>query len=340
MAKATGGQILVSEIVRGVLGHGRDTELVDRGRFRLKGFPERWRLFEVLWRTEEAAVNVAPTLAERTPFVGREEERAELRRLMEQAIAGHGSIVLIRGEPGVGKTRLAQELVLEARACGMVDRTGRCYEMEGAPPYIPFIEMIQQAIGVGDPIALRAVFGDSAGELARIVPELRRIYDDIPPPLELPPEQERLYLFNSVREFVERASRIVPLLLVLDDLHWADDATLLLVQHIAQQQDQMAVLTVATYRDIELDAARPLAQTLESLLRQRLARRIALKPLPEASVEAMLQALTGQPPPGALVQAIYAETEGNPFFVEEVFQHLSEQGKLLDAEGVGEQISS
>jgi tetratricopeptide (TPR) repeat protein len=215
----------------------------------------------------------------------------------------------------------------------MVDRTGRCYEMEGAPPYIPFIEMFQQNIRLGDPAAFRTALGGNAGEVAKLVPELRRIYDDIPPPLELPPEQERLYLFNSVREFLERVSRVVPVLLVLDDLHWADDATLLLIQHVAQQQDQMAVLTVATYRDIELDAARPLAQTLESLLRQRLAHRIALKPLPQAAVEAMLQALTGQQPPSALAQAIYNETEGNPFFVEEVFQHLSEQGKLLDAEG-------
>jgi class 3 adenylate cyclase/tetratricopeptide (TPR) repeat protein len=334
MAKATGGQILVSDTVRSVLGHGRDTELLDRGRFRLKGFPERWRLYEVLWRSkEEPAAAVVPVLAERTPFVGREEERAELRGLMEQAIAGRGSIVLIRGEPGVGKTRLAQELVLEARARGMVDRTGRCYEMEGAPPYIPFIEMIQQTLRLGDPSQLRVAFGDSAGELAKIVPELRRIYDDIPPPLELPPEQERMYLFNSFREFVERVSRVVPLLVVLDDLHWADDATLMLIQHIAQHQDKMAVLTIVTYRDIELDAARPFALTLESLLRQRLARRIALKPLPEAGVEAMLRALTGQPPPPRLVQAIYRETEGNPFFVEEVFQHLLEQGRLLDPSG-------
>src|SRR5574341_2403460 len=132
---------------------------------------------------------------------------------------------------------------------------------------------------------------------------------------------------------MERGSSVVPLLLVIDDLHWADDATLLLMQHIAQRQGQMAALTVATYRDIELDVARPFARTLEALLRQRLAHRIALKPLPEAGVEAMLQALTGQPPPAALVQAIYRETEGNPFFVEEVFQHLLEQGKLLDADG-------
>ena len=251
---------------------------------------------------------------------------------MEQAIAGRGGIVLIRGEPGVGKTRLAQEVVLEARARGMGDQTGRCYEMEGAPPYIPFIEMMQNAMRA-DPAAFRVALGENAGEMAKILPELRRVYDDIPPPLELPPEQERMYLFNSMREFLERVSQVVPLLLVLDDLHWADDATLLLTQHVAQQQHQMRVLTIATYRDIELDVARPLARTLEWLVRQPAVHRIALKPLPEAGVEAMLQALTGQPPPAALVQAIYRETEGNPFFVEEVFQHLSEQGKLLDAEG-------
>ena len=241
MAKATGGQILISETVRGVLGHGRDSELLDRGRFRMKGFPERWKLYEVLWRSkDEPASDVTPVLAERTPFVGREAERAELRRLMEQAIAGHGSIVLIRGEPGVGKTRLAQELVLEARKHSMFDATGRCYEMEGAPPYIPFIEMLQQSLRRG-PAGFRTALGENAGEIAKILPELRQIYDDIPPPLELPPEQERMYLLNSVREFLERVSRISPVLQVLDDLHWADDATLMLLLHEAQYHDKIAV---------------------------------------------------------------------------------------------------
>src|SRR5438876_8760098 len=330
-AKAAGGQILASETVRGILGSARDLQFRDRGRFRLKGFPERWRLLEVAWQ-EEAEPAAAPVLAERTPYVGRDAERAELRRLMEQAIAGRGSIVLIRGEPGVGKTRLAQELVLEARKAGMLDATGRCYAMEGAPPYIPYIEMLQQSLRRG-PAGFRTALGENAGEIAKILPELRQVYDDIPAPLELPPEQERLYLCNSIREFLERVSHTLPLLHVLDDLHCADDATLMLLQHIAQQQDKMAVLTIATDRDIELDAARPFARTLESLVRQRLAHRIALKPLPETGVEAMLRALTGQPPPPALVHAIYRETEGNPFFVEEVFQHLSEQGRLLDAQG-------
>src|SRR2546425_5867961 len=331
-AKAAGGQILASETVRGIVGAAKELQFRDRGRFRLKGFPERWRLLEVAWEEEAPAVVSPPVLAERTPFVGREAERAELRRLMEQAVAGHGSIVLIRGEPGVGKTRLAQELILEARKHGMFDSTGRCYEMEGAPPYIPYIEMLQQSLRRG-PAGFREVLCHEGTRIRALLPELRQVFDDIPPPLELPPEQERLFLFNSIREFLGRVSHTLPLLHILDDLHWADDATLMLLQHIAQHQDKMAILTVATYRDIELDAARPFAQTLESLVRQRLAHRIALKPLPEAGVEAMLRALTAQPPPPALVQAIYRETEGNPFFVEEVFQHLSEQGKLLDAGG-------
>ena len=173
-AKAVGGQILASETVRGILGATKDVQFVDRGRFRLKGFPERWRLLEVAW--QEASSAAAPALAERTPYVGREEERAELRRLMEQAISGRGSIVLIRGEPGVGKTRLAQELVLEARTRGMIDRTGRCYEMEGAPPYIPFIEILQQSVRLTPAAALRIALGENAGELgqdpARATPHL------------------------------------------------------------------------------------------------------------------------------------------------------------------------
>jgi class 3 adenylate cyclase/tetratricopeptide (TPR) repeat protein len=331
MAKAEGGQILLSETVRGVLGRAKDVELVDRGRFRLKGFPERWRLYEVVW--PEEAVAAAPALVERTPFVGREAERADLRRLLDQSIRGQGALVMIGGEPGVGKTRLAEELMAEARQRNMTALIGRCYEMEGAPPYVPFVEMLEAAARMFPPEALRNALGDSAPEVAKLMPELRRLFPDIPPPLELPPEQERRFLFNGMREFLERAGRAQPLLLVLDDLHWGDDATLLLIQHIAQQLREVPVLILGTYRDVELDVGRPLARALEELLRQRLAHRIALRRLPQDGVAAMLRALSGQEPPAPLVQAVYAETEGNPFFVEEVFQHLAEEGKLFDAQG-------
>ena len=331
IAKAEGGQILVSEVVRAVIGSAKDLQFVDRGRFRLRGFPERWRLYEVVWRKE--APTAGPAVAERTPFVGREAERADLRRLLDQSIRSQGALVMIGGEPGVGKTRLAEELLLEARQRSVLALTGHCYEMEGAPPYVPFVEILETAARVIPPPALRETLGDSAPEVAKLLPELRRLFPDIPPPLELPPEQERHYLFNSVREFLARAGRAQPLLLILDDLHWADDATLLLLQHIAQQLREVPVLILGTYRDVELDVGRPLARALEGLLRQRLAHRIALRRLPQDGVAAMLRALSGQEPPAPLVQAVYAETEGNPFFVEEVFQHLAEEGKLFDAQG-------
>jgi class 3 adenylate cyclase/tetratricopeptide (TPR) repeat protein len=332
-AKAKGGQILLSDTVRGVLGRAKDIELVDRGRFRLKGFPERWHLYEAIWQRGGAPVAVVPALVERTPFVGRESERADLRRLLDQTVRGQGALVMIGGEPGVGKTRLAEEVLLEARQRGVLAWTGHCYEMEGAPPYIPFVEILETAARVIPATALGDALGDSAPEVARLLPELRRLFPDIPPPLELPPEQERHYLFNSVREFVARVARAQPLLLILDDLHWADDATLLLLQHIAQRLIEMPVLIVATYRDVELDVGRPLARALEELLRQRLAHDLPLKRLPEGDVTAMLRALSGQEPPAPLVQEVFRETEGNPFFVEEVFQHLAEEGKLFDAQG-------
>jgi class 3 adenylate cyclase/tetratricopeptide (TPR) repeat protein len=328
---ADAGEILISEIAKGVLGAATTVQLEDQGEAQLKGFPEPMRLYRVAW--EEAAGPAGLRLPERTPFVGRESERAKLRRLLDQAVRGQGALVMIGGEPGVGKTRLAEELAAEARQRGVLTWTGHCYEMEGAPPYIPFVEMLEATARIVPREAFREALGDAAPEVAKLMPELRRLFPDIGPPLELPPEQERRYLFNSVQEFLERAARVQPLFLVWEDLHWADDSTLLLLQHIAQRISEMPVLIVGTYRDVELDVGRPLARALQELTRERLAHDLALKRLPEAEVAAMLRILSGQEPPSSLVQAVYKETEGNPFFVEEVFKHLAEEGKLFNAQG-------
>ena len=215
----------------------------------------------------------------------------------------------------------------------MLPLIGHCYETEGALPYVAYVEMLEAAVRAIAPETLRTALGDSAPEVARLMPELRRLFPDIPALPELPPEQERWYLFNGMRDFLARASEVQPLLLVLDDLHWADDSSLLLLQHIAQQIHEMHVLIIGTYRDVELDVGRPLARTLEALLRQRLAQRISLRRLPETDVGAMLKALSGQDPPAALVDVVHGETDGLPFFVEEVFHHLAEEGKLFDAKG-------
>ena len=331
-AKATGDQILVSETVKSLLGAARDLQFVDRGRFRLKGFPERWRLFEVVWQEESGARSV-PTLAERTPFVGRESEREDLLRSASAAISGRGGFVLVGGEAGVGKSRLVEEVAAEARRLGMLTLSGRCYEMSGAPPYIPFAEMIEAAGRVTSPESLRAALGDSAPEVAKLIPELRRMLPDIQSPPELPPEQERWYAFNGVRDFLARAGRVQPLLLIVEDLHWADESSILLLTHVAQQLSQMPLLILATYRDVEVGPGSPLFRAMGELTRQRLARNLAIKRLPETSVAAMLRTLGGNEPPKALLEVIFAETEGNPFFVEEVLKHLAEEGRLFDGEG-------
>src|SRR4029453_9069736 len=133
--------------------------------------------------------------------------------------------------------------------------------------------------------------------------------------------------------FMERGARVTPHILLIDDLHWADDSTLLLLQHIAQHAGQMPMLIVGTYRDVDLDVARPFAKTLEALTRRRLAQKVTIRRLPETGVRNMLEALSGRAVPKELVRAVFRETEGNPFFVEEVFHYLAEEGRLFDSEG-------
>jgi len=159
------------------------------------------------------------------------------------------------------------------------------------------------------------------------------MFPDIPPALELPPEQQRRFLFNAYREFVERSARQRPIVALFEDLHWADEPTLLLMQHLAQAVAGMPLLMIGTYRDVDLEVGRPFAKMLESLLRQKLGTRISLRRLPVAGVEQMLAVLSAQQPPRSLARVVFEQTEGNPFFVEEVFRHLTEEGKLFDEQG-------
>ena len=331
--KAVGGQILIANVVKDLAGIRPDLSYIDRGLFWLKGFPERWRLFEVLRRAAGPAQELAAPGMRRTEFVGRDTERADLRRHVENAAAGRGALVMIGGEPGVGKTRITEELAEEAATLRMMTMIGHCAETEAAPPYAPVAEMFDWTFRTISRETVRAALGDAAPEIARIMPEVRRLFPDLPPPIELPPEQERRYLFNSITDFLSRASHMQPLLLVLEDLHWADEPTLLLLQHLAERLGDVPILMVGTYRDVELDVDRPLARTLEELVRRRLVHRIGLQRLPKDGVTNMLRALAGRDPPPSLVEAVFAETEGNCFFVEEVFQHLLEEGKLFDAQG-------
>jgi class 3 adenylate cyclase/tetratricopeptide (TPR) repeat protein len=333
-AEAAGGQILVSDVVRQQAEPEGTWRFVDSGLFWLKGFDERWRLFEV--SLGEAAPLQRPSIVapRLTPLIGRDSEQADLRRAVDEALAGHGGLAVVAGEAGVGKSRLVAEIGGEAEARGMRVLTGHCVEMDSVPPYLPYVEMIEQVISSPrSPLALREALGDVAPEIARIAPALRRLFPDIAQPLELPPELARRYLWNSFAEFVARGAQTQPLLLVLEDLHWADDYSLLLTEYLAPLLPEMPVRIIGTYRDDEIDISHPLSHVISQLGRRRLIDRISLRRLSFGDVRAMVEALVGQPPPERLVRIVDSETEGNPFFVEELYLHLAESGVLSDERG-------
>jgi class 3 adenylate cyclase/tetratricopeptide (TPR) repeat protein len=331
MAEAASGQILTSDEVRKHAEPEVDCSFIDSGLFWLRGFPERWRLYEVSWSDTPAGARPSARSTRLTPFVQRDAERATLRRLVAGALAGHGGLGLIAGEPGVGKSRLVAEITDEAEAHGMRVLTGHCVDMSGAPPYLPYVEMIEQAISnPRSPLALREALGDVAPEIARIAPALRRVFPDIPPPVELPAELARRYVWNSFSEFVGRAAQNQPLFVVLEDLHWADESSLLLTDYLAPLLPEMPVLVLGTYRDGEVDLSHPLSRVIGQLERRRLLERVSLRRLSFDGVRAMLRALAGQSAPEELTRLIGRETDGNPFFVEELYLHLVESGALLD----------
>jgi len=279
------------------------------------------------------AARRSPALVELTPFVGREEERARLRDIIDSTQGGAGGLVMVGGEPGVGKSRLAQEMAREGRDRGFRVFTGHCYERDGDLPYMPWVEIIEAAAQETPPEVFRELLADSAPELARVAPHLRLILPDIPAPLELPAEQQRRYTFGCLADHVARIARIQPRLYVVEDLHWADESTLLFLSYIAERLVSIPALVIGTYRDPPLDVSPLLAETLSILVRNHRARLIALRRHPENEVTSLLEALGGHPPPASVVATIYAETEGNAFFVEEMFRHLAESGALLDEDG-------
>lgn len=270
-------------------------------------------------------------LADRTTFVGRENERNQLRACLRQAQGGHGCVVMIGGAAGVGKTRLAAEIAAEGWKNGVRTLAGRCYDTADSLPYGPFVEVLEALLASSLPEqAIRQTLGRDAPEIARLLPQLRRRYPDIPPPLQLAAEQSRRLLFGAVTQLLTRAVRTAPILLLLDDLHWAEEGSLQLLNHLARYLPNLPMLIVGTYRDFELNPAGSLASTLDELIRLHLIERITISGLPQSAVTEMLCELSGIKPTPRVASLFYSYTEGNPFFVEELARHLIEQGRLND----------
>lgn len=267
-----------------------------------------------------------------TPLIGREQEMALLGERLQEALAGRGGLVLIGGEPGAGKTRLGEEALALGHARGMLPLVGHAYEEHGAP-FITSTEILEQLVRAVPPDNLRNVLGPTAGEITLLLPELRRRLPDIPPAQQVPPEQQQRYLFNALLELTERLAGAVPLVVLLDDMQWADESTMLLLEHLAPHLPRLRVIYIATYRDVAADMGEPFQRALARLTRLDSVSRIALRDLGRDEVRVLLASLGPPDPPVSTVEVIYRETEGNPFFVQSVFRHLAEEGRLFDADG-------
>lgn len=259
-------------------------------------------------------------------FVGRENELARAREMLNEAGAGSGSLLLISGEPGSGKTRLADQFAVYASLFGFQSIASRCYEGEGAPPFWPWVQIVRAFAQEQDPADLAAMMGPGAADIAQVVPELHERIPNLAPAASLPPEQARFRFFDSMSTFVKEAAKRKPLVLILDDLHWADKPSLLLLQFLAQELRNTRIFVVGTFRDTDFWPRHPLALTLGELSRQGFSERIRLKGLTQADVARFIELTAGLRPPENLVRSVYQVTEGNPFFVNEVVSLLVTEG--------------
>jgi tetratricopeptide (TPR) repeat protein len=268
----------------------------------------------------------------RNALFGRDAERSRLNRMLDAATNGAGGLVLIGGEPGVGKTRLAVETLEDARERGLLVLTGHGYQDDTAP-FITATEILEDLRRLVSPVDLRSMLGNDAPEVSRLLPELRQIYPDIPETVDAPRGQEQRLLFKSVVEFLFRAATQNPLVMLLDDLNWADESSLLLLEHLVRRVAELPILMIGTFRDAEAEMNVAFKRFLARVVGQRQAQRVRLECLPLESVTELVASIGGDEPPAELLTAIYDQTEGNPFFVEEVLHHLAEETKLFDSEG-------
>ncbi|HEY2961238.1 MAG TPA: protein kinase [Pyrinomonadaceae bacterium] len=280
-----------------------------------------------------AAVAILEALS-RGRLVGRSNELGEVREFWQRAREGLGHAVLLSGEPGAGKTRLAREITIQAAVDGALVFTGGCYEYEATTPYLPFVEAFRRWVREEkDNDKLRDSLGDAAPRIARLVPELVARLGPFPESDQLAPHEERLLFFDAVAKVFANIARRQSLLFYADDLHWADHGTLWLLGHLLRQLRNDRVLIVGAYRETELDRAHPLAKALVDWNRERLVTRIVLRRFNESETSDQLGALLGEQVSGEFAVAVHRETEGNPFFVEEVLKALIERGSVRRESG-------
>jgi class 3 adenylate cyclase/tetratricopeptide (TPR) repeat protein len=344
------GEVLASEAVTHLARRVPGLRYVERGFVQLKGFADPVHVLCVLPAAEATlepgAVAEAGAPGGALPLggflgalpegalVARERELGQILVALSAVVAGSGRLVLLAGEPGVGKTRLAQEVTLIARNRGFLIAAGRCYEPQQAVPYYPFLEALAMVFAAIEP-AMRARLLDRWPDVRRLLPD--QPLAPLAPAMAaagLADGQEEQRLFWVVTSCIQTLAATRPVALLLDDLHWADGASLALLQHLARHTRSARVLLLGTYRDVAVRRQHPLEAALRDLGREKLSERIVVRRLPLEGTAALVATTMGTSEVSAeFVELLHQRTEGNPFFTQEVLRALVERGDIYRADG-------
>jgi DNA-binding SARP family transcriptional activator len=266
--------------------------------------------------------------ADEDALVGRKAQLALMDAALRAGAAGHGRVMLVAGEPGIGKTRLAEEAARQAAGQGVQVAWGPCYEGEGAPAFWPWVQVMRQVLADATPGELGALLGRSGPEVSQLLPELKELVPGLEPPPVVELAAARFRLYQAVTGLLRRLAEARPVLVVVDDLHWADMGSLGLLAFLAAELRAARLVVLGTYRDVDVAAGQPLAETLGALARQPVVERIVLGGLGTADVARLVATTVGTRPDERLVRAVHERTEGNPFFVTELLPLLQSEGTL------------
>lgn len=349
LCKLAGPQeVLTSESVIHIAGKLEGLKYVERGFTQLKGFREPVHIFQIvdtrgvhaLVQSESQELQRESTVAPlpigaylgalpSTNLVAREQELKRVLASADSVATGNGRLVLVSGEPGVGKTRLAQEVMLTVRNRQFLVAAGRCYEQQSSVPFYPFIDVLS-SLFKSCPASIRAAAVGRWPYLYRLLPELSP--ESISAPGGSPEEMQRL--FRAVEGFLQAVSTEVPVAIFLDDLHWADQPSIDLMQHLAQSSRATRLLLVGTYREGEIGPRHPLEAALRDLSREELVDTVRLRRLESDETSKLIAATLGDRSAAPeLVSVIQGRAEGNPFFTQQLVKFLVERGDLRQADG-------
>ena len=337
--KAGAGELLISDTLRGLVRTSRSIPMSERGALELKGVTEPIRAWTVDWHEAQPAAAQEPTPAptrERLTapsgqflcpvVVGRAAEISRVVAALAQAKSGRGQTVVLAGEAGVGKSAFVRSADEHATADGFRILVGLTHQSDAGLPYAPFISAVRSGFRGLDRDELGRVLQRSAPDLAQLFPELGRLGR-----AEATTGIERHRLAVAFQHLFRAFAREAPVLLVLEDLHWADEASLELLRHLARELRDARVTILATYRSDEMHRRHPLLRALADLDRERLVTQLALKRLTPDETTELIRATFAQTEADVRItdefrDAIYARSEGNPFFTEELLKALVESG--------------